>query len=290
MVFKTFGTPPPRIHLPVIIVVCGLVAAIAASACASPASWPRVVSTVDLRARPAPRGDWISDYETALATITGVMRRDLGLPLAEVSLIFYRDRDAFREALVASGYDPQLAVDAARTMTGIGGSRRVLLNDAVVGELEWPNRVALLTHELVHTLQYEVANGQRGTSEQWLREGFAEWVEVEVLVALAMTTREQARLIAQRRVRTVGSLPALQTLVTFPDWVRAVQDASVAAIYAQAMLAAGLLVERHGVAGVVAYFERSGRSDDRLGNFRDAFGQELAAFEQTFQQFLLTVR
>jgi hypothetical protein len=31
----------------------------------------------------------------------------------------------------------------------------------------------LLAHELTHTVQYELGGGHRGTSDQWLREGFA---------------------------------------------------------------------------------------------------------------------
>jgi hypothetical protein len=257
-----------------------------AQGCASAGGWPRVISTVDLRSAPAPRGDWIADYDTALATIAALMRGELALPLGEAQLIFYRDRESFREALVASGYDPQLAIDASRTMTGIGGHRRVLLNDAVVGDLDWPVRVALLAHELTHTLQYEVANGQRGTSEQWLREGFAEWVEVEVLVALGFTTRSQARTIAARRVRDAASLPALTEMVTFPDWVRVAQDAGADATYAQAMLAAAVLIERHGAPAMLTYFQRFGQSSDRLANFRLVFGEDLSSFEQSFRAYL----
>jgi hypothetical protein len=257
-----------------------------APACASTGAWPRVVSTVDLRSRPAPSGDWITDYGTALATIATLMRNDLGLPLGDVTLVFQRDQDAFRDALLASGYDQQLAVDAARTMAAVGGFRRVLLNDALLRDLDWPYRVALLAHELTHTLQYEVGGGQRGTSEQWLREGFAEWVEIEVLVALGFTTRAQARAVAARRVRQAASLPALQELVTFPDWVRVAQDVAPDAIYAQAALAAGLLVERHGAPAVLAYFRRFAESPDRLANFRHVFGEDLASFDQSFRTYL----
>jgi hypothetical protein len=52
------------------------------------------------------------------------------------------------------------------------------------------------------------------------------------------------------------------------------------------MLAAGLLVERHGAPALVAYFERFGTSDDRLANFRLAFGEDLPAFEQRFNAYL----
>ena len=270
-------------HIPWLVLLAG---AAALAGCVPAAAWPRVVSTIDVRSRPVPAGDWITDYDTALATIAATMRRDLGLPLGEASLIFYRNREAFADALRASGYDDQLAADSARTLAAIGGFRRVLLNDDLVSDLEWPNRVALLAHELTHTLQYEVGGGRRGSSEQWLREGFAEWVEVEVLVVLGFTTRDAARAIARRRVAAARSLPSLQEMVTFPEWVRMAQQSGTDAIYAQAMLAAGLLVERHGAPALVAYFERFGVSGDRLANFRLAFGEDLPAFEQRFNAYL----
>lgn len=254
----------------------------AVSSCGSPAAWPRLVSTADVRSQRLPTGAWIADYDSALATIAAVMRDDLSLPLGEATLVFHRDRDGLAEALRGSGYTDQLAKESAKTLTAIGGFRQVLLNDTVVSELTWAQRVALLAHELTHTLQYEIAGGRRGASEQWLREGFAEWVRVEVLSELGFTTPSAARVPARRYVRAAGSLPVLGELVTFPDWVAVAQRVGTDALYAQALLAVDLLVEEHGAAAVVAYFRRFGASDDRLSHFRSAFGEELDAFARRF--------
>mgnify|MGYP003399901864 CR=1 FL=1 len=54
-------------------------------------------------------------------------------------------------------------------------------NGDAMSSLSWASRVGTLAHELVHILQYDIAGGRRGTSEQWLREGFAEWVSLDVL-------------------------------------------------------------------------------------------------------------
>ena len=275
------GRPPACLALAVAI-------ALAAAGCAS-TTWPKTVSTAALQARPTDRGAWISDYDTALASIARVMERDLGLPAVAVDLLFYRDREAFRAALEAGGYDGDLAADAAATMIAIAGRRRVLLNDAELRPLDWPLRVALLAHELTHTVQYELSDGRRGASEQWLREGFAEWVEVEVLVALGVTTREQAHRVAAERVRRARGLPVLTEMVTFPDWVRAGLRAGTDGIYAQALLASGLLVERHGVPAVLGYFQSFAASNDRQANFTRAFGQDLAAFDAGFRQRLATL-
>jgi hypothetical protein len=177
------------------------------------------------------------------------LTRDLGLPAIQASLYFYDDRAAFQQALELDGYEPGFARDAADTLSGIAGFRRVILNDANLRWLEWPNRVALLAHELTHTVQYEFSRGRRSTSEQWLREGFAEWVEVYVMDVLDFTTWNQARAIAVQRVRDAARRqppPAFVDMVTYPQWVRTVQRSGEAAVYAQALLAADLLIARHG--------------------------------------------
>src|SRR5688500_13275795 len=228
-----------------------------ASGCAATTTGPMVISMADVRASPVRVGEWIGGYDSALASIAAIMERDLSLPEAHATLYFYPDRDAFRSALEAEGYDAEFARDAASTLSGIGGFRRVLLNDATLRWLEWPHRIALLAHELTHTVQYEFSRGQRGTSEQWLREGFAEWVEVHVLDALDFTTWNQARAIAARRVRDAARqrpAPSFSEMVTYPDWVRVIQKTGEESVYAQAFMSVDLLIQRHGLPAVIQYF------------------------------------
>jgi hypothetical protein len=68
-------------------------------------------------------------------------------------------------------------------------------------------------------------------------------------------------------------------MVTFPQWV-ALSVRSDGASYVQAYLAADFLIERNGIQTVIGYFARFAESEDRLGNFRAVFGQELPAFEK----------
>ena len=263
----------------------------AVSGCAaSRVEWPRLVSTDGLRAAPMTQGAWISDYDTALVSIARLMEQELGLPAIPVNLYFYQDREAFRAALEAGGYDGDLAVDAAATMSAITGHRRVLLNDAALRPLDWPFRIALLAHELTHTVQYELSGGRRGSSEQWLREGFAEWVEVQVLTRLGFTSQEHARRVAADRVRRTRGLPPLVAMVTFPEWVRAGLEVGTEGIYAQALLAADALVDRHGVPAVLDYFRSFEASEDRLDNFRRAFGEDLESFDRAFRAELGAMR
>jgi hypothetical protein len=276
---------PARLCAKAQLVGC-LALAIVAAGCVASAAWPRVVPIAEVRAPATVRGEWISSDAEALASIAAVMSRDLGLPAPQATLVFHRDRAAFRLALEADGYTPDFARQTAQTLAAVSGFRRVLINDAALQELPWPHRIALLAHELTHTIQYEWGGGARGTSEQWLREGFADWVEMETLVALGFTTRERARATVVRRLRDDGvarTLPSLALMVTFPDWVTEVQRLGEEATYGYAMIAAQLLLERHGLARTIAYFELFAGSSDRVGNFRRAFGEELTHFEAAFR-------
>jgi hypothetical protein len=259
------------------------------AACTASTGGPTVLSIPDVRAPSVRVGAWIDTYEGAVRSIAEVMERDLGLPSIQASLYFYDDQAAFQRALESDGYEPALARDAAATLSGIAGFRRVVLNDANLRWLEWPNRIALLAHELTHTVQYEFSRGRRSTSEQWLREGFAEWVEVYVMDVLDITTWTRARGVAVQRVRDAArrqSLPTFDEMVTYPDWVRTIQRTGEAAVYAQALLAADLLIARHGRDAVVGYFRLFEDSEDRSANFRAAFGQDLTAFEAAFRDHL----
>ena len=256
------------------------------AACASVNTGPRVMTIADLRAQPVARGEWIEDYDTALVSIAALMTNDLRLPDVQATLFFHRDRAAFRAALEANGYAPDAARVTAETLTAVSGRRSVLINEDALLDAPWPIRIALLAHELTHTLQYEWAGGPRGTSDQWLREGFAEWVEVQALTRFGFTTPTRARATVMGRIRDAGgrqAFPPLSGMVTFADWVALAQRFDQEALYGHAWLAADFLIERHGVVAVIAYFERFARSDDRLANFRDAFGEDVSQFEEAFR-------
>jgi hypothetical protein len=266
----------------------------ALTACASAPTGPRAIATDTLKARPAYDLDWITSYETALATVCHIMERDLRLPRLQVTVRFYPDRETFEAALVGVGYNPQFARDTAEIMTAIGGYRGVLINERKLGSRPWPQRIATLAHELTHSLQYEVGGGQRGASDQWLREGFGEWVAARVLERLGLTTLNDAvmrgvlTLQSRRRPRDAaaadaGGLPPLGAMVTFPQWVALGQNGQGAMLYDQAFVAVDVLIRRHGVDAVLAYFTRFAATQDRVANFRAAFGEDLETFEGAFR-------
>lgn len=98
-----------------------------------------------------------------------------------------------------------------------------------------------------------------------------------VLDVLGLTDWNRARSIAARRVRDAVRKrpPPFREMVTYPQWVRVIHDAGEEAIYAQALMAVDLLIMRHGRPAVVHYFRLFDASEDRLSNFREAFGEDL---------------
>jgi hypothetical protein len=259
------------------------------SACASTPGGPRAISLAEIRGRSVEHSTGIADDERALISIATVMERDLGLPELRATLHFYPNRQAFRNALEAAGYNSDLARDTAAAMSAIGGFRRVLVNDSSLRRLQSSQRIALLAHELTHTAQYEFSSGRRSTSEQWLREGFADWVSVYVLESLDLSSREGARQRALNGLRAVGErrgLPSLSDMVTFPEWVALSVRPEGESIYEQALLAVDFLIDRHHLRRVIAYFRLFAESDDRLRHFQTAFGEDLPAFEAAFRAHL----
>ena len=262
-----------------------LLLAVAAAGCATAPAAPRVFSSSAIKASPVARVEWIGGWDSAMATAIAAMERELDIPPFEVSLHLFPGRAAFEAALVRSGYRPDFARDTARTMTAIGGSRAVLLNEGNLEGTPWGRRLGLLAHELAHSLQYELGGGQRGTSDQWLREGFAEWVSVRVLQRLEAASRDHSRhraLDALRRHKR-GGLPPLGEMVTFPQWVALGQGPHAGVVYDQAFAAVDFLIRRHGYRQAVRYFELFARSADRAANFRAACGEDLGDFERAFR-------
>ena len=265
-----------------------LIAALAGAGCAASSGQPRVIAIDDIRVGPSRQAIFIGDYDRALVSIAAVTERELGLPRLRASLHFFPDRDALRAELEAQGAPPDVARGAAAVMMAIGGPGSVLINEAAFADLNWNSRIAVLAHELAHTLQYDFSAGRRGTSDQWLREGFAEWVQAHVLDALGVMRRDDIRARSRRWVRDTHArkrLPPLAELATFPEWVRVHNGRARDSLYPYAFVAADFLIERHGLDAVTTYFKLFADSDDRLANFAEAFGEEWSAFDAALGEY-----
>jgi hypothetical protein len=268
-----------------VLLVCAI--ATLAARCAGGSTSTTVIHLRDLPQRPTFDLAWVRNERAAAAVAMAVMEQELRLPRLDVTLHVFEDRPAFERALLTSGYEPAFAQLTAARMDAIGGYRQVLVNGARVSPADAGVKVALLAHELTHSLQYELGGGTRGTSAQWLREGFAEWVAARVLEALGVQPVEafRARRVAVLRAARQTPLPPLGRMLTFRDWVDLAAD-GVAATSAKAFLAADWLVERRGVEAVLRYFEQFARSPDPDANFERAFGEPPGAFEQALDEYL----
>jgi hypothetical protein len=100
---------------------------------------------------------------------------------------------------------------------------------------------------------------------------------LERLGALPMAAVRDRRREELRGMRRVDA-PRLDDMATFPAWV-ALAARHELRVYALAFLAADAIIAQHGLPAVAAYFQRFAGSDDRLGHFHAAFGEELSAFE-----------
>jgi hypothetical protein len=233
------------------------------------------------------RAENIESYADVTSTVAAIFERDLAFPRFTATLHLFPGRDAFERRLLEVGYEPALAAQTARRMAAVGGHRAVLVDADKLAPMSWLDRLALVAHELTHTLQYELGGGVRGASDQWLREGFAEWVTMRVLDRLEVVTAGdyRSRRIRELRATNRKNAPALAEMATFPQFVGLAARADIAP-YAQAFLSVDALIERHGVAPVIRYFQLFAAAQDRAGNFARAFGEDLAAFEQFVRQRL----
>jgi hypothetical protein len=262
--------------------VSGIVMAMCAAGCARPGAPVEIVALPPSGA-PVSAGRELDGYPAALAAIMDALEQALGLPRADVQLVLFPDRRSFEQGLLTTGYSPELARSAS-SFAAIGGARAVFVNAGVVNRFDRAGRVKLVAHELVHSLQYQFSGGTRGASEQWVREGFAEWVSFRVTEHLGLDSLDSLRedLLGTLGGARFGLPPApLDKLVTFPQWVDA-QRQYEASLYAQAFLAVELLIEMRGVPAVISYFERFRQTNEHEPAFTHAFGLDRAAFERAF--------
>jgi len=278
---------------PIALLTPLFIAAVASASCAARVEQPRTIAIQDIRARPEPRAEFVDDYEGALASIAAVVERDLGLPKLQGTVHLVPDRDALYDVLEANGADPATARGAADRMLAIGAYRAVYVNLTAFARLNWNARIAVLSHEVAHAAQYELSGGRRSTSDQWLREGYADWVQAHVLDSMGVLTRDgiltrNSRFISQPGKRE--ALPSLSDLVNFPEWVAVSNGPANDLLYPYAYIATDFLIRRHSAAGAIDYFRLFADSDDRLGNFRRAFGEEWSAFDAALRDHVAQLR
>ena len=228
-------------------------------------------------------------HEQAVRGIAAILTRDLRLPVPQqVTVYVYSSRRIFEEGLVQDGQVSRLrAAELSDFAAGIGKRRQLLLHhNGAVWTADW---LRLVAHELTHVSQIEISGGE-GRAEQWLAEGMAEWTAFHVLERLRLDTLLRRRAVAMQAVRrhpaVVASRLDLETLGTPGGFTnRHLRDGSQAT-YQLAFLLADRLIEREGLDRLIEYFQAFRTRADRRANFRAAFGQSLAEFEQEALAYL----
>jgi hypothetical protein len=234
----------------------------------------------------------IANYQDAVDAVVSVMTEDLQMPVPATSftLCFYPHREAFAQGLTQQfKTDPALARDIARS--GLGRLRQttegkqLLVNEEILGDLQWPERIHVLAHELTHIVQYELADGKLA-GDLWLIEGFADWVAYQVLEALGLDTFSRRKNLKIAQVKHEPELPLLAQMVTAKDWDALNAKYGSTIPYAQAFLAIDLLIQQRGLSSVIAYFRRPPHASDHIQIFQASFGIELSTFQHEFSVYL----
>jgi hypothetical protein len=219
-----------------------------------------------------------------------VFAREFNLSVSGVSFLFHSNQQVFESSLVAANrLDAAYARQTASWAVALATSNVIFVNEAALNRLLWPERVLVLAHELAHSVQYSLAGGRRGTSEQWLREGIAEWMASSIAHSLRLGSLPQRRAMAITRLRKLGlgeNLPALHRMVTLRDFAELRSSLGTSTTYDQAFIAADFLIQRYGLQSAIHYFRLFAQSHDRLHNFRTAFGKDLLSFEDEFRAHL----
>jgi len=233
--------------------------------------------------------DVIDSYTTALTAVVAVLEQELGFPTLDARLEFVADRENMRAVLKREGIPDQLAGRLSELLDGIALPGKILINESSVQRLTWGARIRFLAHELTHVAQNELAGGRRAPSNQWMREGFAEWVAWRVMDILAPGSLEIKRRSAERQVAFAhgrGDLPPLAELATAVDFFAQTPRSLAPYYYAKSFLAADQLVATQGVESMLAYFGLFARSDNSIANFEIAFGKSQSQFEREFSVYV----
>lgn len=235
----------------------------------------------------------LTTHDAAVRGIAGILVKDLNLPVpGRVTVYVYASRQVFEQGLVQDAHvSPVRAAELSDFAIGVGKRRQLLFNDEAY-ETRGREWLRLVAHELAHVSQIELVQGE-GRAEQWLAEGMAEWVAFTVLEHLHLDTMVQRRAVARGGIKSHAALLAarldLETLGSPRGFtVRHLREGSLPT-YQLAFLMADYLIARDGLPQVVGYFRSFSERQNRFENFRRAFRQSLAEFEQEILAHLKTV-
>jgi len=274
------------------VLVWALAGALIASGCVRGRTVLEVAIEPSALAKPVNAHDFTT-HETAVRGIAAIMTQELQLPVPEtVTVYVYATRELFEAGLVRDGgVSRRRAAELSEFAIGIGKRRQLLINDEAL-ETRGREWLRLLSHELTHVVQIEVARGE-GRYEQWIAEGMAEWVAFAVLERLGIEVLAERRAMARVAVRghapVVGRHLDLGSLGTPRGFTERHLAEGSLPTYQLAFLMTDQLIEQHGLRTLVTYFRLCGSGLARDESFRLAFGLTLREFEGKVLEHLAPV-
>lgn len=188
--------------------------------------------------------------------------------------------------------EEEFLFQAKRTAVGSNAHARfkkVLVNEWLLNKNSWAGQLRILAHELTHVMQMDLVDGRSITSDQWIREGLADWVGYKVADALGaeLFTKSRERVLASITERKFyQTFPNLSQLAIRTEWLTWSRTLGNSATYGQAFIAVDFLIAEKGVPAVLNYFGLFKTLNNRGRNFTTAFGESSAAFEERFAKHL----
>jgi hypothetical protein len=256
--------------------------ALALAGCARATQILSVQIDPDSTLTPTPRT--VRGYESAVGAIAHLMVAELRLPLPDRLVVFvYPTRAEYEQGLIREGgLSTTGAARIAGASLGLAQQQRLFVNDEALRGAPRHAWLGLVAHELTHVAQYELAGGRRGRSEQWLREGMADWVAARILERLGEADTNEWRVRALHAMAAVetDNLQSLDLVVLGHPrgWRARLSAVGTAPTYGLAFLLTDELVRRHGFDSLITYFRAFAGSNDRFGHFQRAFGEPLRDF------------
>jgi hypothetical protein len=250
------------------------------------------------------------DYDKTLAAITSVMITDLKLPALHGSVTFYSSQASFEAGVMQEAQEDlerlrqqlgpranQLSGEtvlfgakrSAVTSVALAMYKKVLVNEWRFSKTPRSEQLRILAHELTHLVQKQMVDYRLILFDQWLAEGFAEWVGYKVADSLAVES------IAKGRETVLGFIATARSYQTFPslgqlamnsDWTTWARTLGPPATYGQAFIAVDYLIEQKGLPTIIEYFRLFGNINDHNHNFASAFGESMSSFDNRFTNYL----
>src|SRR2546428_4854815 len=244
-------------------------------------------------ASPLGKSPSAAEFNKAVAWI---MSNKLGLPFpAGTKSYIYVNQETLDDGLIQNaGEKHEEAWDKGRFATGVATRVGLFLRGDHLAQMHLLGRAELFAHELTHVSQRKLADGGRGRAAQWILEGHADWVKVQVLDLLGFRPYRESRDEIVRSI--IGSkmpvkfFPDLEALATNAGWTTARNQFGTPATSGQAFLAVDWLLLRYGSAKLLEFLGRFALQTEPREHWRTVFPISYRQFIDEFRARLEGLR